>query len=116
MDSILRHSLSLVWNLFMENRDRKNFLVGIILFLMGAGAIWLFTWMIGVEHLRPVVGVTYLLTYLLSIFFLILVPWAFPSTRGMTEKGWMRKLLLLIGIAALVGDAMFWTAAALGVI
>lgn len=114
--AILRHLISLVWNLFMENRILKNFLVGLILFLMGAGVVWAFTWLFGFERLRPVVGVGYFLTYLLTIIFLFVVPWAFPSTRGLTEKGWMRKLLLLIGIVVFVGDVMFWTAAALGVI
>lgn len=100
----------------MENRALKNFLVGIVLFLMGAGSIWAFTWLFGFERLRPVVGVGFFLTYLLSIILLFVVPWAFPSTRGLTEKGWMRKLLLLIGVAVFIGDAVFWTAAALGVI
>lgn len=114
--AILRHLISLVWNLFMENRILKNFLVGLILFLMGAGVAWAFTWLFGFERLRSVVGVGYFLTYLLAIIFLFVVPWAYPSTRGLTEKGWMRKLLLLIGIVVFVGDVMFWTAAAFGVI
>ena len=114
--AILRHLISLVWNLFMENRILKNFLVGLILFLMGAGVAWAFTLLFGFERLRSVVGVGYLQTYILKKIILLVVPWAYPSTRGLTEKGWMRKLLLLIGIVVFVGDVMFWTAAALGVI
>ena len=49
--AILRHLISLVWNLFMENRILKNFLVGLILFLMGAGVAWAFTWLMKLPSL-----------------------------------------------------------------
>ena len=85
-----------------------------VCFLLGAASLSAFARMFGFDRLLPYLGSAYVVTFLVTVFALVIVPWAFPSCQGWHTGRTGRRIVFGALLLLLLTDIAFWGAFAFG--